>query len=279
MKWEEKCEFIQDYVVRMYHAGYTEKFRHDVVKQAICRYEGRLAADEDGQHPLHREREWRKQDRQKQKQNKKSSWLTRGGFDTVVMVPATPGGELAKKYQQVVDNNPGPVKIKVMEQGGRQVKSIVQKNNPGRTKGCASADCLACRGGRGKGGECKKNNVGYELTCDLCGGEKVCYVGETGQNVYTRGQKHMANYRGKVNDSPLWKHSQMKHEGSLNLSYSMKVVRSFHDPLTRQVNEAVRIKRCSAEVQLNSKTEWHGPATVRLVAEGGGWGPSVANSS
>ena len=186
--------------------------------------------------------------------------------------PATPGGELAKKYQQVVDSNLGPVKIKIMEQGGRQVKRILQRNNPGRTKGCDSADCLACSGGgRGKGGECRRNSVGYELTCDLCGGEKVCYVGETGQNVYTRGQKHMANYRGKTNDSPLWKHSKHKHGGSLNLNFSMKVKKCFSDPLTRQVNESVRINRCEAEEQLNSKTEWHGPATVRLVAEGGGW--------
>ena len=113
--------------------------------------------------------------------------------------------------------------------------------------------------------------MGYTLICDLCGGENVCYVGETGQNVYTRGLKHMANYRGKHPDSPLWKHAQIAHGGNPDTSFSMKVVKTFKDPLTRQVNEAVRIANCSAAIQLNSKTEWHGPATVRLVAEGGGW--------
>ena len=113
---------------------------------------------------------------------------------------------------------------------------------------------------------------GYELACDMCGGQNVCYVGESGQNVYTRGLKHMANYRGKHADSPLWKHAQLKHNGSLTVSFSMKIVKCFRDPLTRQINEAVRITNCTAETQLNSKTEWHGPATVRLVAEGGGWG-------
>ena len=114
--------------------------------------------------------------------------------------------------------------------------------------------------------------MGYELLCDFCGGENTCYVGETGQNVYTRGLKHMANYRGKITDSPLWKHSQMEHGGRMDVSYSMKVVKAFRDPLTRQVNEAVRIQHCTARNQLNSKSEWHGPATVRLVAEWGGWG-------
>ena len=82
----------------------------------------------------------------------------------------------------------------------------------------------------------------------------------------------MANYRGKQKDSSLWKHAQMEHEGSLEVNFSMKVVKAFIDPLTKQVNEAVRIENCSARTQLNSKSEWHGPATVRLVDEGGGWG-------
>ena len=272
MEWERKKECVQDYVVRLYHAGYTEQFRHNIVKQAVARYDGMVEADREGTHPLYRDQNWQKQIRHTRRQTKKTDWLKKGNYDTVIMVNATPGGELAKRYKAVVKDNPGPVKIKIMEQGGRQVKSMLQRNNPGKTRGCNSPDCLACKQGRGKGGDCRKNNVGYELVCDLCGAESVCYVGETAQNVYTRGLKHIANYRGKQKDSPLWKHAQMEHEGSLEVSFSMKVVKAFTDPLTRQVNEAVRIENCSARTQLNSKSEWHGPATVRLVAEGGGWG-------
>ena len=79
------------------------------------------------------------------------------------------------------------------------------------------------------------------------------------QNVYTRGIKHMANYRGKDPDSPLRKHAQIARGGNPNISFSMKVVNTFKDPLTRQVNEAVQIANCSAAIQLHSKTEWHGP--------------------
>jgi hypothetical protein len=271
MKWDDRKLFLQDYVVRLYHAGYSEWFRHEVVKQAIARYEGMVKADKDGQHPMYRERDWQAPERRQQKAKKKTSWLNRGGFDTVIMVNPTPGGELATRLQCVINENPGPVKIKIQQQGGIQVKTRLQKTNPGRTKGCNSEDCLACKHGRGKGGECRRNNVGYILICDLCGGENVCYVGETGQNVYTRGLRHMTNYRGKHQDSPLWKHAQIAHGGNPDFSFSMKVVKTFKDPLTRQVNEAVRIANCSAAIQLNSKTEWHGPATVRLVAEGGGW--------
>ena len=30
MEWGEKKKFIQDYVVRLFHAGYTEHFRQDI---------------------------------------------------------------------------------------------------------------------------------------------------------------------------------------------------------------------------------------------------------
>ena len=231
-----------------------------------------LKADRDGHHPLYRDRDWQEQERREQKGKKKKNWFTRGGFDTVIMVNPTPGGELARQLQQVLNNNPGPVKIKVQEQGGVQVKTRLQKSNPNKTRGCDSTDCLACKHGRGNGGECRRNNVGYVLICDECGGDEVSYVGETGQNVYTRGLRHVTNYKGRHPDSPLWKHDQMVHGGNGAVSFSMKVVKSFRDPLTRQINEAVRISNCSSTTQLNSKTEWHGPATVRLVAEGGGWG-------
>ena len=49
---------------------------------------------------------------------------------------------------------------------------------------------ISCKHGRGAGGDCSRNNVGYELYCDDWGPEKVCYVGETAQNTFTRGLKH-----------------------------------------------------------------------------------------
>jgi hypothetical protein len=119
------------------------------------------------------------------------------------MISSTPGSELANQLQQVLNTNPGPVKIKVQEQGGVKIKTKLQKSNPNKTRGCDCNDCLACKHGRGSGGECRRNNVGYVLICDECGGDEVTYVEQTGQNVYTRGLSHMANYRRKHPDLPL----------------------------------------------------------------------------
>jgi hypothetical protein len=52
--------------------------------------------------------------------------------------------------------------------------------------------------------EVEKVEIDMRLS-DICGADNVCYVGEMGQNLYTRGLKNMANYRGKQSDSPLWR--------------------------------------------------------------------------
>ena len=143
---------MQDCVVRLFHAGYSELFRENVVKQSITRYDGMVEADRNGSHPLYRQRDWEEQERRDHKAKKKMNWITRGGFDTVIRVNPTPGGELAKQLQKVLDANPGPVKVKIQELGGTKVKNLLQKPNLTKTRSCDSKDCLACKNGRGEGG-------------------------------------------------------------------------------------------------------------------------------
>ena len=88
-----------------------------------------VATDRDGQHPMYRERNWQKEERRKQKKKRKTSWLTKGGYGTVIEVAPTPGGELAKRFQNVVDRNPGPIKIKIQETGGIQVKNKLKNES------------------------------------------------------------------------------------------------------------------------------------------------------
>ena len=79
MSWGERKGFLQEYVIRMFHAGYSESFRQDIVKQSIARYEGMLKADSDGHHPLYRPRDWQEQERRDKKNKKKKNWFARGG--------------------------------------------------------------------------------------------------------------------------------------------------------------------------------------------------------
>ena len=265
LPWSYKTEVLEDYMARLRDSGYSEQFRRGVLKQAIGKYETMLERQRTGERPLHRSRDYRRSERQAQK-TKKTSWIAKGGHDTVMMVPATPNSELAKAWKKVIEENPGPVKIKVVEEGGRSLVGLLRKSNPTKPKGCTDSKCLPCKFGRGEGGECRRNNVGYYTKCEECD-VVVKYVGETGRNGYTRGLNHVDDYRRQREDSHMWKHAIEKHERRMDVKFSMKIVKDFKDPLTRQVNEAVRMVRCEADNVLNSKSEWHGPAIVRLVPD------------
>ena len=61
------------------------------------------------------------------------------------------------------------------------------------------------------------------------------------------------------------KHQTNVHQGEV-AEYKAKVTASTRDCLSRQVREAVLIRRCQVPV-LNGKTEWHQPALYRIQNE------------
>ena len=52
-----------------------------------------------------------------------------------------------------------------------------------------------------------------------------------------------------------------------DIEFRMQVLKKLKDPLTRLANEGVRIKDRKPEELLNSKSEFHQPAIVRLQVE------------
>ena len=146
---------------------------------------------------------------------------------------------------------------------GRSIKSIVQKSNLTATLGCEAADCLPYKNGMGDGGDCRQCGVNYSIECELCpDGQKAAYHGETARNLYTRGREHENNLRKKTEKSFMLKHIKDKHPNSV-ASYTAKVMATAKDCLTRQVLEAVHLRR-SEVLTLNSKTEWHQPAPCKI---------------
>ena len=158
------------------------------------------------------------------------------------------------------------VKLKIVETGGRSIKTQVQMNNPTQTAGCSKPDCLACRTGKGDGGNCHSSGVNYSVECQLCpDGGKSLYLGETSRNLYSRGLEHEEKYRNGSAKSFMRKHQVKEHQGVAG-EYTARVTASTRDCLTRQVREAVEIRRCQVPV-MNGKTEWHQPALWQVQNE------------
>ena len=198
--------------------------------------------------------------------------MSASGYDEFVciapiMIPPTPHSELLKMLQEVTEAEALPgLKFKVVEGGGKTVQRAIQKSNPTASGSCKGGDCAVCKGGTGSGGLCRKSNVVYEIACQLCPeDQQAVYLGETAQNVYTRGKEHQRNYAKREPESFMHKHQQAKHYGA-EADFKAKVKYSFKDCLSRQVAEGVCIRRCEKEV-LNTKAEWHQPALWRVRSE------------
>ena len=153
-----------------------------------------------------------------------------------------------------------------METGGKTVESALKSPNPTETPGCLQESCIACRDERGAGGNCRRSNVNYEIECQLCPpGQRAKYIGESSRNLFTRGQEHESRYRNKKKESFMLKHQVKFHRGE-EAKFKAKVTGSDRDCLTRQVREAVKIRRCQVPI-MNGKSEWHQPALWQVQNE------------
>ena len=143
-----------------------------------------------------------------------------------------------------------------MEMGGQTLRSHMSKSNPWPSTTCGDMRCFPCRSE--KGGNCRRKNVGYCITCNIC---KAVYHGETSRNMFSRGEEHLRALENELTDSVLWNHSTTTcHQGD-NTSYSMRATGYFREAMTRQIDEAIRIHHSSNT--MNRKGEWKRVAVPR----------------
>ena len=83
------------------------------------------------------------------------------------------------------------------------------------------------------------------------------------------GLEHLSVYRqrqrGGKKESFMHQHQEDRHQGE-EARFRTKVTGAYRDCLTRQISEAVCIRRSDVEV-LNSKSEWHQPALFQVQHE------------
>ena len=178
LKWSDSvAPILTDYMVRMKIAGYDENYRKRTLEQALRMYDKIVKEEEEGIKPVHRPRDFQKEERRKDKRKKKQNWATKGGCIAPIIVPSTPNSELLQMLREVAQSEAQPgLKFKIVEKGGKTVKRAAQKSNPTASGGCQGGDCLACKGGRGTGGSCRKSNVLYEIACQLCPDDRQLYT-------------------------------------------------------------------------------------------------------
>ena len=234
---------ISEYMLRMRNSGYPEKYRVDTLNRALRIYDKMVGEDADGTRPLYRPKEWNVVARKKEKE--KYNWSTKGGHIAPIFVPPTPNSELALALKEIADTeSEAGVHFKIIETGGHSMRSVLQRSNPLETAGCEDPKCLPCKNGRGGGGSCRGCGVNYEIECQLCPDEaRSKYIGESARNLFTRGVEHVDRYRTQSPQSFMKKHQDSVHQGEEGV-YEAKVTSRTRNCMTRQVKEAVLLRKC-----------------------------------
>ena len=248
LPWEETAGHLSRMMMHLQYSGYDKKFRYDVITTALAAYEKRKEEEEEGEVPMYRPKEWRKDERRKAKEAKRKNWYKKGGYKSVIFVPSTPNSELLKRMRQKVEES--GIKVKLVEKAGRSLGGILRSSDPKKQRRCNRLNCPVCTTG-GKG-DCRALNANYKLTCE-CEDE---YNGTTTRGTYVRGMEHLDDLNAKNEESDFWQHCKNKHGGQLK-KFKIDVVETFKgDPTLRQINEAVRIERMDPKKMINKRIEY-----------------------
>ena len=172
-------------MARMEAAGYDKAFRFQVLRSALNAYKKKLEADSTGSMPLYRKREWNRNDRRREKEEKGKNWYKKGNKESVLFITATPNSELRERLQKEIDKT--SFRIKVVEKSGTKVVRMLQKNDPFKRKECRNKEqCMVCTGKNP--GSCRDSGVTYRINCMGQHDEIInqhcesVYTGETGKN-------------------------------------------------------------------------------------------------
>ena len=113
------------------------------------------------------------------------------------------------------------------------------------------------------------NNIGYWLICDTCKGRNInkVYEGETSRTARLRSKEHLSFFFYKNENNVMFQHKEIDHKNE-EIEFSMKITNTFKEPLSRQANEAVRIKNREQKETLNSKSEFNHPPIARITVDG-----------
>ena len=209
-------------------------------------------------------RDLTKYEKEMKKQNKKSSLSKNGKTPGEIARPPLIISPLAGNSLTLLMKEVCRKFAKVLMRGGKKMSREI-KSNPLRVGGCDRNVCMVCMT-RGRG-DCSRSGAGYRILCVECQKLKLVttYEGETARNPYSRGLEHQKSLENQKDASPLWKHCTIQHDGRM-VQFRMDALRPFRYPMSRQVNEGARVRVSKSDICMNSKSEFHQPGIVRIVA-------------
>ena len=274
----KRVEVMEEFARMLKRSGYSQKFRYEVISDAVQGYKNMQKREQDGGQPVDRPRDYDEEGRRIRKEEKRKRWYRREPRGTSIregslIIPPAPDEALAKALKKVCEEELKSAKmaLNVQERGGRQLGQVLGITVPGAStrKHCLRPRCFPCNSGQE--GVCRRTGVGYEISCKIC--EQTMpskYSGETGRNLFMRGLEHLTDLEKKVAEKPLWKHIQEKHQGRMEVTpfehFEMSQKGTFLKPQRRKANEGVRISHLNPDTRMNSRDEFRQGTNIVMRA-------------
>ena len=274
---QKKVKVMEDYAKLLKRSGYSERFRYEVISDAIKGHQKLIQEEAEGRRPLNRPRGFQEEERRRKRQEKVGRWYRREERcskvrEGVFIIPPTPDSVLAKAFKKICEEElrGKNISMAVSERGGRRLGQELGCTVPGQSlrEHCRREKCFPCN--TGQVGACRKTGLGYEIECLICGQHiKSKYAGETGKNMFQRGCQHVDDVSKRRGNTPLWKHILEKHGGVMAVPifshFKMELVKFFSSAQRRKADEGVRISHLDQDTRMNSKDEFMQGANLFLV--------------
>ena len=127
------------------------------------------------------------------KRAEKRSWYKRGGYESYIMVPSTPGSSLKKIIEKRLKTMNLSKTLKVNEKPGQKFIDVMKMSTKkDKIEKCNDPDCLMKNSK--KSGNCRVNRIVYKIQCNEC---KDKYIGETSRNGHVRGIEHVTDSKSQ----------------------------------------------------------------------------------
>ena len=156
LKEEVKVEVMEEYARMLKRSGYSERFRHEVISDALRCHKKMLEAESRGGRPVDRPRQYQEVERRWRRVEKKTRYYRRYGRGTkvregVFIIPPTPNSLLAKEMQKICEEElrGSNISMSVQERGGRRLGQELGITVPGGSSKdhCRREKCFPCNTG------------------------------------------------------------------------------------------------------------------------------------
>ena len=102
-------KYLTEFMVKLKNSGYDVQYRKQILDSVLKAFNKMIMDDKNGVKPLYRDKEWQKQERKQEKEKRKLNWYKNGKekltnnkkeYKSVLFVPVTKGGVLARELQK-----------------------------------------------------------------------------------------------------------------------------------------------------------------------------------